>query len=344
MSTPAALPDRIEDEEHLEDLMSEPTAELIEDLKQVDGDIMVLGVGGKVGPTLARMAKRAALGKRVIGVARFSEPGLAEQLESWGIEVIRCDLLDPEAVAKLPKLRNIVYMAGKKFGTNDDPSFAWAMNTYVPAIVAREFRESRLVVFSTLCVYPFAPVVQHGWDESVEPGPLGDYANSCVGRERAFAYGSRQWGTPGRLMRLNYSIDMRYGVLIDIANWVMQEQPISIATGHASVIWQGDCNAQMLRTFRHCTTPTSPLNIGGPELASVRLLAHEFGKRFGKTPRFDGVEQPDAWVNNTLQAQRLFGYPRVPLGRLVDWVADWVQRDMPQIGKPTRYEVRAGRF
>jgi hypothetical protein len=137
---------------------------------------------------------------------------------------------------------------------------------------------------------------------------------------------------------------MRYGVLIDVANWVMQEQPIPIATGHASVIWQGDCNAQMLRTFRHCTTPTSPLNIGGPELASVRLLAHEFGKRFGKTPRFDGVEQPDAWVNNTLQAQRLFGYPRVPLGRLVDWVADWVQRDMPQIGKPTRYEVRAGRF
>lgn len=339
-----SLPDRIENEEHLEDLMSEPTGELQADLAAVDGDIMVMGVGGKVGPTLARMAKRAAPGKRVIGVARFSEAGLAEELESFGVETIRCDLMDPAAVAKLPKVRNVVFMAGKKFGTNEDPSFAWAMNTYCPAIVASEFRESRIVAFSTLCVYPFAPVAQHGWDESVEPGPLGDYANSCVGRERAFAHGSRRWGTPGRLIRLNYAIDMRYGVLIDIANWVMKGQPIPISTGHASVIWQGDTNAQVLRALAHCTTPTSPLNIGGPELASVRLLAHEFGKRFGKKPEFDGVEQPTGWVNNTLQSQRLFGYPKVPLATLIDWVADWVIREMPQINKPTRYEVRNGAF
>jgi nucleoside-diphosphate-sugar epimerase len=339
-----SLPPRIEDEAHLEDLMSTPSQAVRDSLAALDGDIIVLGVGGKVGPTLARMAKRAAPDKRVLGVARFTEPGLEQQLQSWGVDTLRCDLMDPAAVARLPKLRNVVFMAGKKFGTNEDPSFAWAMNTFTPALVAREFRESRIVAFSTLCVYPFAPVVQHGWDESVEPGPLGDYANSCVGRERAFAYGSRRWGTPGRLIRLNYAIDMRYGVLLDIANWVMSETPIPVGTGHASVIWQGDTNAQVLRSLAHCTTPTSPLNIGGPELASVRLLATEFGKRLGKQPVFEGVEQPTAWVNNTLQAQRLFGYPEVPLAVLIDWVADWVQRQMPQLGKPTRYEVRHGAF
>jgi nucleoside-diphosphate-sugar epimerase len=344
MKVNASLPDRIEDEEHLEEMLAEPTPELVHDLAQVDGDIIVLGIAGKVGPTLARMAKRAAPHKRVIGVARFSEPGLAERIESWGVETIKCDLLDEQAVARLPKVANVIYMAGKKFGTNDDPSFAWAMNSYVPAVVAREFRQSRIVAFSTLCVYPFAPVAQHGWDESHPAGPLGDYANSCVGRERAFEYGSRQWGTPGRLIRLNYAIDMRYGVLLDIANWVWNDEPVPIETGHASVIWQGDTNAQVLRALRHCTTPTSPLNIGGPELASVRMLAEEFGRRFGKKPVYAGTEQPNAWVNNTLQAQRLFGYPRVPLARMIDWVADWVLREMPQHGKPTRYEVRAGAF
>ncbi len=338
------LPHRIENEEHLEDLMSTPSQSLIDDLARLDGDIIVLGVAGKVGPTLARMAKRAAPKKRVVGVARFSEPGLAEQMQGWGIETIQCDLLEPDAVARLPKLANVIYMAGKKFGTDADPSFAWAMNTFVPAIVAREFRESRIVAFSTLCVYPYAPVVSHGWDESARPGPIGDYANSCVGRERAFEYGSRVWGTPGRLIRLNYAIDMRYGVLVDIANWVFNEQPIDIDTGHASVIWQGDTNEQVLRSLLHCTEPTSALNIGGPELASVRMVAEEFGRRFGKRPQYSGSEQPTAWVNNTLQAQRLFGYPSVSLATMIDWVADWVGRGMPQHGKPTGYQVRAGVF
>lgn len=338
------LPERFEDESHLEDVMSTPTPELEADLRSLDGDIMVLGIAGKVGPTLARMARRAAPDKRVIGVARFSEPGLRERIESWGIETIACDLLDPESVGALPATKNVVYMAGKKFGTDSDRAFAWAMNTQVPAMVARHFRESRIVAFSTLCVYPFAPVASHGCDETLPPAPYGDYANSCVGRERAFEYGSRTWGTPGRLIRLNYAIDMRYGVLVDIANWVMNEQPIPIASGHASVIWQGDANAQILRSLAHCTTPTTPLNIGGPELASVRMLAIEFGRRFGKTPIFEGTEQATGWVNNTLQAQRLYGYPRVALARMIDWVADWIQRGMPQYGKPTRYEVREGVF
>jgi dTDP-4-dehydrorhamnose reductase len=304
----------------------------------------VLGVAGKVGPTIARMAKRAAPGKRVVGVARFSSPELRQRIESWGVETAACDLLDREAVAKLPKLPNVVYMAGKKFGTDEDPSFAWAMNTIVPALVAEAFRASRIVAFSTLCVYPFAPVLHQGWDESVQPRPVGDYANSCVGRERAFEYGSRKWGSPGRLIRLNYAIDMRYGVLHDIARWVMSGHPVPLATGHASLIWQGDATAQILRALQHCTTPTSPLNVGGPELASVHALAEELGRRFGKVPRYEGVEQESAWVNNTFQAQRLFGYPVVPLAKMIDWTADWILRGQPAYGKPTRFEVRDGLF
>src|SRR6201996_2472590 len=219
----------------LEELLSRPPVWLPNLLKQAPGDIIVLGVGGKVGPTLARMAKRAAPNKRVIGVARFSEAGLREKLESWGLETISCDLLNREDVAALPDIPNIVYMAGKKFGTDDDPSFAWAMNTHVPAIVAERFKKSRIVAFSTLCVYPFAPIVGGGWDESVEPGAVGDYATSCAGRERMFSYFSHRNKTPGRLIRLNYAIDMRYGVLYDIARWVMDGTPIPIGTAYASV-------------------------------------------------------------------------------------------------------------
>jgi nucleoside-diphosphate-sugar epimerase len=339
-----SLPERIETEEALDELISRPTQGVVDDLASVPGDIIVLGVAGKIGPSLARMAKRAAPGKSVIGVARFSEVGSREELEGWGIKTIQCDLLDETAVAKLPLAANVVYMAGKKFGTNDDPSFAWAMNTTAPATVARHYRDARIVAFSTLCVYPFGTVAHNGWDETVQPKPTGDYANSCVGRERAFEYGSRKHGTKGRLIRLNYSIDLRYGVLFDIAQWVYRQQPIPLASGHASVIWQGDANAQILRALKHCTAPMTPLNIGGPEQASVRAIAVAFGQLFGKAPIFEGVEQDTGWINSTFQAQRLFGYPNVPLARMIDWVADWVKHDMPCYGKPTRYEVRDGKF
>jgi hypothetical protein len=338
------LPDTIESEEALEELLSRPPVWLPDLLGDVEGDIMVLGIGGKVGPTIARMAKRAVPSKRIIGVARFSEQGLRARLESWGIETIVCDLLDRDAVASLPDVSNIVYMAGKKFGTDEDPSFAWAMNTYVPAIVAERFKAARIVVFSTLCVYPFASIGGGGWDESVEPGPTGDYATSCVGRERMFSYFSHRYGTAGRLIRLNYAIDMRYGVLHDIAQWVRNGTPIPIATAYASVIWQGDSNAQVLGALAHATAPTTPLNVGAPEHMSVRMAAHEFGRRFGKDPIFEGEETQTGWYNNTLAAQRLYGYPLVPLARMIDWVAHWVASDMPSHNKPTHYEERGGQF
>lgn len=338
------LPEKIESEEALEELLSRPPIWLPELLSRVEGDIMFLGIGGKVGPTIARMAKRAAPSKRIIGVARFSERDLRARLESWGLETIVCNLLERDSVAALPDVSNVVYMAGKKFGVGEDPSFAWAMNTHVPALVAERFKTARIVAFSTLCVYPFAPISGGGWDESVQPGPTGDYATSCVGRERIFSYFSRQHGTPGRLIRLNYAIDMRYGVLHDIAQWVRTGTPIPIGTAYASVIWQGDSNAQILGALAHSTSPTTPLNVGGPEQMSVRMAAHEFGRRFGKEPIFEGEEAQSGWYNNTLAAQRLYGYPVVSLARMIDWVAHWVGSDLPSINKPTHYEERGGQF
>ena len=342
--TPASLPTRIADEDNLEELLSRPSPALLDDLQRLDGDILILGVGGKVGPTLARLAKRAAPDKRIAGVARFSDPDVRSRLAAWGVEPITCDLLDRAAVTALPKFTNVIYMAGRKFGTQDDPALTWAMNTHMPAIVAEAFSQSRIVAFSTLCVYPFAPVRGQGWDETVAPEPVGEYANSCVGRERVFQHFSRQHGTPGRLLRLNYAIDMRYGVLHDVARRVRSEEPVPLTMGHVNVIWQGDASSQALRALLHCTTPTSPLNIGGPAATSVRALAHAFGERFHKPVQFEGSEAETAWINSTAQAQTLFGSPTVPLATMVDWTADWIERGRPVYAKPTRFEVRDGRF
>ena len=342
--TRASLPLQIADEAALEELLSRPSRALIDDLQRLHGDILILGVGGKVGPTLARLAKRAAPTKRIVGVARFSDPAIRARLEAWGIETIACDLLDRAAVAALPRFSNVIFMAGKKFGTAANPAFTWAMNTHVPAIVAETFTQSRIVAFSTLCVYPYAPVDGEGWDESVAPEPPGEYANSCVGRERIFQYFSQQHGTPGRLLRLNYAIDMRYGVLYDVARWVLAGEPVPLTMGHVNIIWQGDASAQALRALLHCTTPTSPLNVGGAETTSIRALAHAFGRRFNTTPQFDGTESETAWINSTARAQQLFGPPTVPPETMIDWTAGWIERALPAYAKPTHFEVRTGRF
>jgi nucleoside-diphosphate-sugar epimerase len=338
------LPDTIADIAALDDLLCRPSQALIEDLARVDGDIMILGVAGKMGPTLAGLAKAALPDRRIIGVARFSDPGVKDWLQARGIETINCDLLDEAALRALPQAPNIVFMAGRKFGAEGDLSLTWAMNAHVPALVAQAFPRSRIIAFSTGCVYPFVPVNGGGADESVAPNPPGEYAQSCVGRERMFEYFSRKFGTPGRLFRLNYAIDMRYGVLHDIATKVAHGTPIDASLGHVNFIWQGDAASQALRCLAHCEVPTSPINVSGHEILRVRDLAAKLGALLKREPVIVGSEQPTAWLTDTSQATKLFGLPVVDTERLIAWTADWIARSMPSLGKPTKYEVRDGRY
>ncbi len=342
---PADFPKGFSDEKALEEFMTLPSQALVDDLQKLAGDIMILGVGGKMGPTLARLAKRAAPQKRVVGVARFSNPQVRTDLEAAGVETIACDLLEREAVGDLPKIPNIVFMAGRKFGTTGNQALTWAMNTHVPAIVAEVFREARIVGFSTACVYPYVSVLHQGATERTPAlPPPGEYANSCLGRERMLEYFSLKHGTPGRLIRLSYAIDMRYGVLHDVARKVLAGEAIDLTVGHANVIWQGDANAQVLRSLLHCTTPTAPLNVSGPEVMSIRATATEFGRLLGREPVLSGIEGEQAWLVHTGMATGLFGYPLVPAAAMIAWTADWVANDRGSLSLDTHYEVHDGNF
>lgn len=339
------LPRRFDDVEALEDFMTRPSPALVADLAEVPGDIAILGVGGKMGPTLARLARRAAPKKRIYGIARFSESGVRQRLEGDGITCIPCDLLDRSAVMQLPDAENVVFMAGRKFGTRGAEHLTWAMNALVPAYVAERYAAARIVAFSTACVYPFVSVLHQGAREDTPAlPPPGEYAWSCLARERVFEHWSERSSTPGRLIRLSYAIDLRYGVLYDVGRAVLEGQPVPLRMGHVNVIWQGDANAQALRALRHCTVPTTPLNVSGPEIVSIRTLAESFARRFGKPVAFTGSEAPDAWLVNTEHAQQLFGYPEVPLPRLVAWVAEWLERGGVSLGKDTHFEVREGAY
>lgn len=338
------LPLTIRNEDELEELLSRPTDRLTAALAKLDGDIAILGVGGKMGPTLARMAKRAAPRKRVLGVARFSSPGLREKLESWDIETVACDLLNREAVSTLEKTANVMFMAGRKFGAEEDAPLTWAMNTYASALVAEAFCGSRISAFSTACVYPFSPITSGGAREKDALGPPGEYANSCVGRERIFEYFSTKLGVKTAILRLSYAIDMRYGVLHDIAQAVLTGAPIRLESGYCNVIWQGDANEIALHALTWADSPPRVLNVSGPERVSIGALAQAFGERFGKTPVLEGTEQDNAWLVDTTQQQAMYGIPNAPLALLIDWTADWAARDGRSLNKPTHFEVRDGAY
>lgn len=338
------LPERFENETDLEEFMTRPPPGLRADMDRAPGDITILGIGGKMGPTLAKMAKRADPERRIIGVARFSDTNVRQDLQGAGIETVTCDLLDKSMLDKLEVTPNVIFMAGMKFGASGNEPLTWAMNVHVPTLVAEHFANSRIVAFSTACVYPFVDVTGHGAPENLAPTPVGEYANSCVGRERMFEYFSALNDTPGRLLRLSYAIDMRYGVLHDVAINVLHGKPVSLAMGHANVIWQGDANALALRALAHTTTPTSPLNISGPEAISIRAVAEMFGREFDKKPIFDGQEGHTAWLVDTQKQQDLFGDLQVPLETLVKWTADWVSSGKASLGKPTHFEVSDGNY
>jgi hypothetical protein len=340
---------KIKTESELEELLSRPDEATASAMAALDGDLLILGAGGKMGPSLARLARRAidqsGAKKRVIAVARFTNDRLPSEFATHGIETIACDLLERTSLDKLPDTPNVVFMAARKFGTSGEEHLTWAMNTYLPGLVAERFRNSRIVAFSTGNVYPLRSVQDGGALETIPVGPVGEYAQSALGRERIFEYGSMRWRTPVVILRLNYAVELRYGVLVDIGRAVFERRPIDLCMPRVNVIWQRDANAWCLRSFAHCQSPPLVLNITGPETLSVRELALEFGQHFGIEPTFvSSTEGSSALLSNTNKAQDFFGSPTVRPKEMIEWIASWILDGGAILNKPTHFQTRDGKF
>lgn len=334
--------------EQLEECLSEPPAYVIDALGRLSGDILVLGASGKMGPSLSRMARRASdvagVKRRIIAVSRFSAEGSRAAFEAHGVETIACDLLNPEQLDGLPACENVMFMAGMKFGSTGQQALTWASNCYVPALVCRRFQKSRIVAFSTGNVYGLVPVGGGGSRETDELHPVGEYAMSCLGRERMFEYFSTAYQIPMALLRLNYSCELRYGVLVDLGEKVFNGDTIDLSMGHVNVIWQTDANAMALAAFGQASVPAAVLNIAGPELLEVRQVCEEFGRLFGKSVRYAGQPAADALLNNGQLAHRLFGAPRRTSSEIIRAAANWLSRGGERLGKPTKFQSRDGQF
>jgi uncharacterized protein YbjT (DUF2867 family) len=348
VSTPGpTLPSAIRSEDQLEHLLARPSAADVAFARTLEGDVAVLGAGGKMGPSLARRIRRAldaaGVACRVMAVARFSEPGLAESLARDGIEPIVADLLDAPQVARLPRVRNVLFLAGRKFGSSDRPELTWMHNVVVPALVAPHFSESRIVVFSSGNVYPLVPPGAPGVTERDAVSPVGEYAQTCVGRERVFEHAAREHATPCLLFRLFYSVDLRYGTLVDLARTVHAGEPVDLRAAHVNAIWQGDANSYAFRALALCDRPPAPLVVTGPETVSVRAAAEGLGERFGRRVRFTG-DPGAALLGDPSRCVSLLGAPEVDLDRLLGWVAAWVEHGGRSLGRPTHFEATDGRF
>ncbi len=343
------IPEAIRDVEQLDRLLSTPTDGVVDTFSRLKGDLIILGVAGKMGPSLAWMARRAfdlsgRRDRRVVGVARFTKPETESWLNERGIETIRCDLLEPDALEHLPELPNVVSMFAMKFGSTGVESQTWAVNSLLPALVALKFRRSRIVAFSTGNIYGLTPVAGGGSQETDTPRPIGEYAMSCLGRERVLEHLGRTLGIPMALIRLNYAVEMRYGVLVDLARKVLAGNSIDLAMGYLNVIWQADASAIALRAFDHAAAPPLVLNVTGPEILSVRQVAGQFGERFGRIVNFQGQEAADALLSDAAFCRHLFGSPQLAATHLIDMTAAWLERGGPTMDKPTRFESRDGRF
>jgi nucleoside-diphosphate-sugar epimerase len=332
----------------LEERLSRPTAADVAWAGSLEGDLLILGAGGKMGPSLARLAKRstaeAGCKTRVIAVARFSDAHLPALLEADGIETIRCDMLEPGALARLPDTPNVIFMAARKFGTSGSEHLTWAMNTYLPGLVAERHRDSKIVAFSTGNIYGLGPVAARGSTESSPVNAAGEYAQSALGRERMFEYGSDRYGTRVTIVRLNYAVEMRYGVLADIGRAVFEKRPVDLRMGFVNVIWQRDANSVALRSLSLCGCPPVVLNVTGPEILSTRTIAEGFGERFGVAPLFSGEEGSQALLNNASKSHALFGLPTSSPEELMDWIGEWITSGGSQLNKPTHFEVQDGKF
>lgn len=332
-------------EDELEELISRPSASLATALADAPGDIVILGAGGKMGPSLTRMARRATAGRRIIAVSRWSNAGAAEDLRRDGVDVVHADLLDPRSVNALPDAPNLVFMAGQKFGTAGNPAATWAMNAAVPAFVAERYASARTVVFSTGNVYALTPAESGGSREDDDPAPIGEYAYSCLARERIFSAAAERHGTPLAVVRLNYAHDLRYGVLTDLAGRIMRGEPIDLRMSHVNVIWQGDANAVALSLLARATSsPPLIVNVAGPQTLRVADLARALGERLDTTVTFTGTEARDALLSNASRMTGLFPDPVLPVETLLDWVAAWVRDGGRLLGKPTQFEKRDGSF
>jgi nucleoside-diphosphate-sugar epimerase len=330
----------------LEDALSKPSEADVDTFKAISGDLLILGVAGKMGPTLAKLARRSISdsNRKVIAVSRFSDSSVRSDLAKNGIETISCDLLEPGALTKLPDAENLIFMAGRKFGTEGEAHLTWAANTFLPGLVAERYRNSRIVAFSTGNVYPLVPVHSGGATESTPTAPVGEYAQAALGRERMFEYGSSQWGTKAVILRLNYAVELRYGVLVDIALNVFHKRPVDVRTGYVNVIWQRDANSICLRSLAHCQSPPLILNLTGPERLSVRWVAEQFGNCFAVQPTFLGEESDHALLSNSAKAHELFGTPSVTAEQMIEWIAHWISLGGDTLNKPTHFEAQDGKF
>ena len=343
-----AFPETLDSEQAIDAFMTRPYPEVVELMRRLPGDIAILGVAGKMGITLGATAvaasRAAGVERRVYGVSRFSNAAAFDAVAQAGMTPLRCDLLDAQAVASLPQVPNVIFMAGRKFGTVGGEEQTWAINTLTPARVCDHFTESRIVAFSTGCVYPLVPLDGSGCTEAIPPAPVGEYAQSCLGRERIFAYYSQRNRTPVCLLRLNYSLDLRYGVIHDLATTIWQGRPVSLQVPYFNGLWQGDANNLTLLTLDAATTPATVLNLTGPEKLSVKELAIQLGKLMDKPVSFEGKPGATAYLNDASRLHARFGRPRVPIARVLAWTAHWVRAGGLSYGKPTHFEVANGTF
>jgi nucleoside-diphosphate-sugar epimerase len=338
----------ISTEAQLTETLSDPYSEDVDFAEQLDGDVMILGAAGKMGPSLARRilraSDRAGVDRTVYAVSRYSNPEDKRTLESYGAKTIEADLLSSESLTSLPNCENVIYMVGMKFGTDGREPQTWAINSYLPGEVARRFADSRIVAFSTGNVYPPVPAETGGCQEDDETGPVGEYAQSCLGRERVFQYFSERNDTPVCLFRLNYAVEARYGVLTDIATWVHEGDPVPVEMGYVNVIWQGDANSVCFRSLELADSPAEILNVTGPEVLSVRDIAERFADRFDTDVEFRGETRETALLNDASECHDRYGEPKVSVDEVIDLIASWIEDERPTMDKPTKFHVRSGEF